>query len=192
MTAAAESLSRVWLSATPWTAARQAPLSVGFSMQEYWSGWPCPLPGDLPDPEIKPRSPALQADCLRLSHQGSPSDLTALCLCSAACGACFVIQTHLTLEKTDQRGSHLPRPHAGGRQPQARKPWAPLLWGGGRQGPLTALICPVILVTHHVMLSQPFKCHHHSRPRPRATCRVYGSRPVFLPPASSSPLFTLW
>ena len=52
------------LSATLWTVARQAPLSMGFSWQEYWSGLPCPPPGDLPHPGIKPRSPALQADSL--------------------------------------------------------------------------------------------------------------------------------
>ena len=50
--------------ATPWTVARQAPLSVGFSRQEYWSGLPFPSPGDLPNPGIKPGSPALQADPL--------------------------------------------------------------------------------------------------------------------------------
>ena len=44
---------------SPWTAARQAPLSMGFSRQEHWSGLPLPSPGDLPDPEIKPASPAL-------------------------------------------------------------------------------------------------------------------------------------
>ena len=49
---------------TPWTVAHQAPPSVGFSRQEYWSGLPLPSPGDLPDPGIKPRSPALQADSL--------------------------------------------------------------------------------------------------------------------------------
>ena len=52
----AKSLSRVWLSATPWTGALQAPLSMGFSKQEYWSGLPCSPPGDLPNPGIKPRS----------------------------------------------------------------------------------------------------------------------------------------
>ena len=57
-------LSRVRLSGTPWTAAHQAPPSVGFSRQEYWSGLPFPSPGDLPDPEIEPRSPSLQADAL--------------------------------------------------------------------------------------------------------------------------------
>ena len=47
---------------TPWTVAHQASLSMGFSRQEYWSGLPFSSPGDLPDPGIKPRSPALQAD----------------------------------------------------------------------------------------------------------------------------------
>ena len=44
-------------SATPWTVARQAPLSMGFSRQEYWSGLPFPSPGDLPNPGIEPREP---------------------------------------------------------------------------------------------------------------------------------------
>ena len=51
-------------SATPWAAARQAPLSMGVSRQEYWSGWPFPSPGHLPNPGIEPGSPALQADSL--------------------------------------------------------------------------------------------------------------------------------
>ena len=54
--------SRVWLSELPWTVARHAPLSTGFSRQEYWSGLPCPPPGDPPTPGIEHRSPALQAD----------------------------------------------------------------------------------------------------------------------------------
>ena len=45
--------------ATPWTVASQAPLSMGFFRQEYWSGFPFPSPGDLPDPGIEPTSPAL-------------------------------------------------------------------------------------------------------------------------------------
>ena len=61
---------------TPWTITHQAPLSMGFSRQEYWSGLSFPLPGDLPHPGIKPGSPALQADFFffffnHLSHQGS-------------------------------------------------------------------------------------------------------------------------
>ena len=59
-----KSLSRVRLFATPWTVAYQAPPPVGFSRQEYWSGLPFPSPGDLPNPGIKPGSPALQADAL--------------------------------------------------------------------------------------------------------------------------------
>ena len=48
----------------PWTVAHQAPPSMGFSRQEYWSGLPLPSPGDLPYPGIEPRSPTLQADAL--------------------------------------------------------------------------------------------------------------------------------
>ena len=59
-----KSLSRVQLFATPWTVAHQAPPSMGFSRQEYWSGLPFPSPEDLPNPGIEPRSPALQADAL--------------------------------------------------------------------------------------------------------------------------------
>ena len=51
--------SCVRLFVTPWTVAHQAPLSMGFSRQEDWSGLPCPSPGDLPDPAIKPTSLAL-------------------------------------------------------------------------------------------------------------------------------------
>src|SRR5574337_627403 len=51
-----KSLSRVRLLATPWTAAYQAPPSMGFSRQEYWSGVPLPSPGDLPNPRIEPRA----------------------------------------------------------------------------------------------------------------------------------------
>ena len=73
-----ESASRsvVSNSATPWTAAHQAPLSMGFSRQEYQSGEPGPTPGDLPHPEIEPRSPALQADSLLSEPSGTPSPRT--------------------------------------------------------------------------------------------------------------------
>ena len=57
-------LSRVRLFATPWTEASQAPPSMGFSRQEYWSGLPFPSPEDLPNSGIEPGSPALQADTL--------------------------------------------------------------------------------------------------------------------------------
>ena len=58
------SRSVMYNSGTPWTIALQAPLPMGFSRQEYWSGLPFPSPGDLPHPRIKPTSPALQADIL--------------------------------------------------------------------------------------------------------------------------------
>ena len=59
MTVKVKLLSRVRLFVTPWTVAHQAPLSVGFSRQEYWSGLPFPSRGDLPNPRIEPGSPAL-------------------------------------------------------------------------------------------------------------------------------------
>ena len=66
-----KSLSRVRLFVTPWTVALQAPLSMGFSRQEYWSGLPFPSPGDLPNPGIGPGSPTLQADALPSEPPGS-------------------------------------------------------------------------------------------------------------------------
>ena len=65
-----KSLSRVRLFATPWTVAYQAPPSVGFSRQEYWSGLPFPSPGDLSNPGSEPGSPALQADVLTSEPPG--------------------------------------------------------------------------------------------------------------------------
>ena len=67
-----------WLFATPRTVAHQAPLSMGFSRQEYWSGLPFLPPGDIPDPGIKPTSPgspAPQVDSLPLNCQGSLNSL---------------------------------------------------------------------------------------------------------------------
>ena len=69
-----KSLSHVQLFATQWTVAYQAPLSMGFSRQEYWSGLPFPSPGDLPKPGIKPGSPALQADVLTSELPGKPNN----------------------------------------------------------------------------------------------------------------------
>ena len=64
--------SHVWLFETLWTIAQQAPLFMGFSRQEYWSGLPYPLPGDLPDSQIEPTSPALQVDSLPTQSPGKP------------------------------------------------------------------------------------------------------------------------
>ena len=68
-----KSLSCVRLFATPWTVAHQAPPSMEFFKQEYWSGLPFPSPGDLPHPGIKPGSPALQADALPSEPPGKPN-----------------------------------------------------------------------------------------------------------------------
>ena len=70
---AQSSVASVCLFVTQWTGVRQASLSMGFSRQEYWSGLPFPSPGDLPDPGIKPQSPALWEDSLPLNHQGHPT-----------------------------------------------------------------------------------------------------------------------
>ena len=57
---------------TPWTVARQAPLSLGFPRQEYWSGLPFPPPGDLPDPGIEPMPPALAGEFFTTQPPGKP------------------------------------------------------------------------------------------------------------------------
>ena len=71
-------LSCVQLFATPWTTAYQAPPSMGFSRQEYWSGLPFPSPGDLPDPGIEPWSPAFQADTLTSEPPGKSLKIYAM------------------------------------------------------------------------------------------------------------------
>ena len=68
-------LSHVQLFATPWTIAHQTILSLRFSRQEYWNGWPFPSPGHLPDPGTEPRSPALQADCLPSEPPGKLKEI---------------------------------------------------------------------------------------------------------------------
>ena len=78
-----KSLSRVWLFATPWTVAHQAPSSIEFSRQEYWSGLPFPSPEDLPGPGIKPRSPTLWANALPSEPPGNPHQKNFL---KIACG----------------------------------------------------------------------------------------------------------
>ena len=60
--------------AAPWTVAHQVPLYMGFPRQEYWSGLPFPSPGYLPNPGIKPRSLALQPDCLPAEPQRKPKN----------------------------------------------------------------------------------------------------------------------
>ena len=66
-------------SVTPWTTAHQAPLSMGFSRQEYWSGLPFPPPGELSDPGIKPTSPALAGRFFTTEPPRKPQESTGEC-----------------------------------------------------------------------------------------------------------------
>ena len=72
--------------ATPWTVAHQAPLSMGFPRQEYWSGLSFPSPGDLPNPGIKPTSPALADGFLTIEPPGKPTAPNKMVLKIKFCG----------------------------------------------------------------------------------------------------------
>ena len=78
-------LSCIQLFGTPRTVDYQAPPSMGFSRQEYWSGLPFPSPGDLPDPRIEPRSPALQADAFPNCHFLSYTQVSDMALFFIVC-----------------------------------------------------------------------------------------------------------
>ena len=84
-------LSHIQLFATPWSVASQASLSMEFSRQEYWSGWPFPSPGYLPDPRIEPRSPALQADALLSELPGSPHIRVAAAAAAKSLQSCLTL-----------------------------------------------------------------------------------------------------
>ena len=92
-----KSLSRVRLFAPPWTVAYQAPPSMEFSRQEYWSGFPFPSPGDLSNPGIEPRSPTLQADAL-------PSELPGK---NTKVGCCFLLQGSFPTQGSNSPLLHL-------------------------------------------------------------------------------------
>ena len=86
-------LSHVWLFVTPRTVARQAPLSMGFLRQEYWSGFLFPSPGDLPDPGIKPASPVFPALAGGFFTSEPPGTLRIKC--NYICKDGFVITKHV-------------------------------------------------------------------------------------------------
>ena len=83
-----KSLSRVRLLVTPWTVAYQAPLSIGFSRQEYWSGLPFLSPGYLPKPGIKPGSPALQTNALQVKKTRGTGRMALAAICSPKIISC--------------------------------------------------------------------------------------------------------
>ena len=78
--ACAQSLSHIQPLGAPWTVARQAPLSMGFSWQEHWSRLPCPSPGDLPNPKIEAASPALAGRFFTSEPPGKPILCRAVCI----------------------------------------------------------------------------------------------------------------
>ena len=90
--------SRVRLCATQWAAAYQASPSMGFSKQEHWSGLPLPSPGDLPDPEIEPGSPALEGDALTSEPRGKPV-MTTIAIYYAPSMRQELSVSHVTLKK---------------------------------------------------------------------------------------------
>ena len=94
-------LSHVPLFAIPWTIACQAPLSIGFSRQEYWNGLPCPPPGDFPNPGIKPRSSALQADYLSSEPLGKPKN--------TGVGSLSLLQENFPTQESNQGLLHCTR-----------------------------------------------------------------------------------
>ena len=95
-----KSLSHVRLFATPWTVAYQAPQSMGFSRQEYWSGLPFPSPGDLPNPGIEPGSPALQTDALPSEPLGKPKALINLIFLTSSPGRIINVVSYLPLAQS--------------------------------------------------------------------------------------------
>ena len=93
-------LSCVQLFVTTSTVAHKVPLSKGLSRQEYWSGLPCPPPGDLPNPGIKPRSPALQADSL-------PSETPGKAINCVEYTKFFLGAEEIVLKHRSKEGSHV-------------------------------------------------------------------------------------
>ena len=97
--------------ATLGTVALQTPLSVGFSRQDYWSGLPCPPPGDLPNPGLEPRSPmapVLRAGFLLLSPQGSPEICIAYCILFWTFFKLFILKTLSSWRFEEKQYSHTP------------------------------------------------------------------------------------
>ena len=86
--------SRIWLFVILWTVALQAPLSIGFAKQEYWSGLPFPSPGDIPNPGIKPTSPALAGRFFISEPPGKP---LSTCRSTKCRGTKMLAQVHLIL-----------------------------------------------------------------------------------------------
>ena len=115
------SLLHIQLFATPWTVARQTPLSMGFSRPEYWSGLPFPSPGDLPNPGVKQGSPALQVDSSPSEPPAKPligytpvqNKKLKKCPVSELAGFCLLPEQDISprLSSLYHKGSPLPGPY---------------------------------------------------------------------------------
>ena len=107
-----KSLSHVRLFQTSWTVAHQAPPSMGFSRQEYWSGLPFPSPGDLPDPGIESRSPTLRADSLPSKPPGNPYMCVCVCVYIYMCiYICLNIYMYIYLSESHSVMFNFLQPH---------------------------------------------------------------------------------
>ena len=143
-------LSHVWLCATPWTVARLAPLPMGFPRQEYWSGLPFPLPGNLSNPGIKPLSPAspkLQVD----SFTAEPPWKFQNRECRLAFTLCQILP-HVTTLWGPCSYSCL---HRWGAKAQSREVTCLRLqssWVGGTGFPTRLFDAKFLLLTHYALL----------------------------------------
>ena len=158
-------LSRVWLIVTPWTVACQAPMSMGFSRQEYWSGLPCPPLGDLPDPGdipdlgikcMSPGSLALQVDSWTFKNSVSSPE-----------------------ERWCDDEVHAMKPEHQAQVPTPGHPpaghvltWSPRLsFFGGITGLITAPICPILLIIREMQIKATKRVTSHGSECPSLKTR---------------------
>ena len=120
-------LSCVQLFATLWTEAHQAPLSMGFSWQEYWSGLPFPPPEDLPDSGIEPMSPAFQEDSFTAEPPGKPMELSIhvslRAYCSPSTESSSMLNNWQILSKSLGEGNGNPFQYSCLENPVDREAW---------------------------------------------------------------------
>ena len=119
-----KSLSPVRLFATLWTVTYQAPPSMGFSRQEYWSGLPFPSPGDLPDPGIEPGSPALHANALTSEPPGLPRKCLLNALEKAGLGTHGWPELPQRLWEACKDARWVPKAQLPGAFPSSQLPWS--------------------------------------------------------------------
>ena len=145
-----KSFSRVRLSATPWTVAYQAPSSIGFSRQEYWSGLPFPSPGDLPDPGIELGSPALQADALTSEPPGKPKVKSLSCVQLFVTLWTIAYQAPLSMGFSRQRyWSGLPFPSPGDLPNPGIEPGPPALQADALPASFSSSCCYKSIILPH-------------------------------------------